>query len=128
MKLAEALDIADRAIAKAEEMKIAISVAVLDEFGQLVQLDRMDGAPPMSPDLAEAKAATALNFRQSTSALSAMSPQSLEAISGSVFFKVLAVPGGVPIVEGGQVKGAVGVSGDNTARDETLAHHAASQA
>lgn len=127
MKLREALEIADRAIAKAEEMKIAISVAVLDEFGQLVQLDRMDGAALMSADLAEAKAATALNFRQATSALSVMSEQSLKAISESVFFKVLAVPGGVPIMVDGRIAGAVGVSGDETALDEVLARHATLQ-
>ena len=127
MKLMEALEIADRAIARAEEMKIAISVAVLDEFGQLVQLDRMDGAALMSADLAEAKAATALNFRQPTSALSAMPAQSLKTISDSVFFKVLAIPGGVPIVADGQIKGAVGISGDDTERDEMLARHAVMQ-
>ena len=35
-----------------------MSVAVVDEVGQLMQVDRMDGSPPMAPDLAEALTAT----------------------------------------------------------------------
>jgi glc operon protein GlcG len=128
MKLAEAIVFADRAMAKAEEMDATISVAVLDDVGQLVQLDRMDGASLMSPDLAEAKAATALNFRKPTSALATLRPEALKTITDAVFFKVLAVPGGLPIVEGGRILGAIGVSGDESVNDELIARHALGEA
>src|SRR5207237_688982 len=67
MTLDEALACNDRGIAKAKELGIQVSLVVVDELGQLVQLDRMDGAALMSPDIAEAKAVTALNFKRPTS-------------------------------------------------------------
>src|ERR1043166_4873939 len=95
--LAEALALADRAIEKAEELKVSVSVAVVDEFGQLVQLDRMDGAALMSPDLAEAKAITALNFKRSTSDVAKLDSSARSAIESIVHFKPIALPGGLPI-------------------------------
>lgn len=122
--LAEALALADRAIAKAEELKVAVSVAVVDEFGQLVQLDRMDGAALMSPDLAEAKATTALNFRRSTSDVAKMDSSARSAIEGIAYFKPIALPGGLPIFSGHELRGAIGISGDETIQDETIAKFA----
>jgi glc operon protein GlcG len=122
--LAEALAIADRAIEKAEELKISVSVAVVDEFGQLVQLDRMDGAALMSPDLAEAKAITALNFKRSTSEVAKLDTSARSAIESIVYFKPIALPGGLPIFSGGELRGAIGISGDDTIQDETIAKFA----
>lgn len=123
ISLAEAIARVDRGIAKAKESGLLVSFAVIDEFGQLVQLDRMDGAALMSPDIAEAKAVTALNFRRPTSELAKMDRDTLSMISGAVSFKVVAVPGGVPIVDGAQLKGAVGVSGATAQQDDELAKH-----
>lgn len=122
--LAEALALADRAIEKAEELKVAVSVAVVDEFGQLVQLDRMDGAALMSPDLAEAKAVTALNFKRSTSELAKLDGNARSAIESVVSFKPIPLPGGLPIFSGPQLRGAIGISGDDTIQDETIARFA----
>jgi uncharacterized protein GlcG (DUF336 family) len=122
--LAEALALADRAIEKAAELKVAVSVAVVDEFGQLVQLDRMDGAALMSPDLAEAKAITALNFKHSTSDVAKLDSSARSAIESIVSFKPIPLPGGLPIFAGGELRGAVGISGDDTIQDETIAKFA----
>jgi glc operon protein GlcG len=122
--LAEALALADRAIAKAEELKISVSVAVVDEFGQLVQLDRMDGAALMSPDLAEAKAITALNFKRSTSDVAKLDSSARSAIESIVYFKPIALPGGLPIFSGRELRGAIGISGDDTIQDEMIAKFA----
>jgi glc operon protein GlcG len=124
--LAEALALADRAIAKAEELKVAVSVAVVDEFGQLVQLDRMDGAALMSPDLAEAKALTALNFKRSTSDVAKLDSSARSAIESIVYFKPMPLPGGLPIFSGRELRGAIGISGDDTTQDETIAQFAIS--
>src|SRR5207249_2787956 len=53
---------ADGVIQAAREASHDVGVAVIDEVGQLMQVDRLDWGTPMSPDVAEAKALTALNF------------------------------------------------------------------
>ena len=45
MKLQDAIACVDRGIAQAEKMGLKLSFAVIDEFGQLVQMDRMDAHP-----------------------------------------------------------------------------------
>ena len=89
MKLAEAIACVDRGIAKAQSMGLKLSFAVIDEFGQLVQMDRMDGASLMGPDIAEAKALTALNFRRPTSEVAKVDREVLEALAKAVHY-----PGG----------------------------------
>ena len=125
MTLEEARGSADKAIAKAREMGVQISLAVVDEFGQLVQMDRMDGASLMSPDIAEAKAITALNFRRATSAVAQqVNPDILRSIQASVHFNIFAAAGGVPtnpIYRDGDLAGAIGVSGATGEQDEEVA-------
>jgi uncharacterized protein GlcG (DUF336 family) len=122
MTLEEARGSADKAIAKAREMGVQISLAVVDEFGQLVQMDRMDGASLMSPDIAEAKAVTALNFRRATSLVAQqINPDILRSIQASVHFNILAAAGGVPIYREGELAGAIGVSGATGEQDEEAA-------
>ena len=122
MTLAEARGYADKAITKAREMEVQISLAVVDEFGQLVQMDRMDGASLMSPDIAEAKAVTALNFRRPTSLVAQqVNPDILRSIQASVHFNILAAAGGVPIYRDGDLAGAIGVSGATGEQDEEVA-------
>ena len=129
MTLAEARGYADQGIAKAQAMGLQISLAVVDEFGQLVQMDRMDGASLMSPDIAEAKAVTALNFRRATSLVAQqINPDVLRSLQASVHFNILAASGGVPIYKDGELAapyGAVGVSGATGEQDEEVASAAA---
>ena len=115
-----------KAVAKARQLRVLVSCAVVDEFGELVQVDRMDGASPMTVDIAEAKAVTALNFRRPTSSLLSMDPHVLDSIKEVVKFKILPLAGGVPIVVNGVVVGAVGVSGATSEQDEELARAAVS--
>jgi uncharacterized protein GlcG (DUF336 family) len=103
---------ADRAIETARSKGWKAAVAIVDEVGQLMQMDRMDGAPPMAPDLAEAKAITSLNYGRPTADVGkTVSVDRLQEIREIVGFKFLAGGGGVPIVRDGQVVGAVGVHG-----------------
>ena len=115
-----------KAVAKARQLRVLVSCAVVDEFGELVQVDRMDGASPMTVDIAEAKAVTALNFRRPTSSLLSMDPNVLDSIKEVVKFKILPLAGGVPIVVNGVVVGAVGVSGATSEQDEEVARAAVS--
>ena len=126
MTLAEARGYADQGITKAQAMGLQISLAVVDEFGQLVQMDRMDGASLMSPDIAEAKAVTALNFRRATSLVAQqISADVLRSLQASVHFNILAASGGVPIYKDGELAGAVGASGATGEQDEEVASAAA---
>lgn len=103
---------ADGVLAEARRRGLHPGVAVVDEVGQIMQIDRADGGLPMSPDLAEAKALTALNFQQRTLDLGArLPPERLTELRQIVHFKMLTAGGGVPIEQNGQVVGAIGVSG-----------------
>ena len=124
MTLKQALAYADRAIAKASELGQPISLVVVDEFGQLVQLDRMDGAPLMSPDLAEAKAVTALNFKTPSAEVARMGAEALKAVQEVVHFKIVPIAGGVPIFQGRDLIGAIGISGASAAHEDLIARHA----
>ncbi len=126
MTLKEAISYVDRGMAKAKALGARMSFVVVDEFGQLVQLDRMDGAPLMSPDIAEAKAVTALNFKLPTSQVAKMNRDELKAMEQVVHFKIVALPGGLPIFDGTELRGAIGVSGD-TAQQEEIASYAISR-
>jgi len=124
MKLADAIACVDRGIAKAKELNLKLSFAVIDEFGQLVQMDRMDGASLMGPDIAEAKALTALNFRRPTSEVAKVDKDVLSQLGAAVHFDIVAIPGGMPILEDGELKGALGVSGATSQQDDEIARHA----
>jgi len=124
LPLADARSYSDRALRKAREMNLRISVAVLDEFGIPMQIDRMDGASLMSPDVALAKAMTALNFRRPSSQVAENfkgSPERLAAVQDTVHFKIFLAGGGVPIMRDGAPMGAVGVSGGTADQDEEIA-------
>lgn len=120
-----ARDIADRALAAAVERGVRVGVAVVDEVGNFMQMDRMDWAAPMAPDLAEAKAQTALNFQRPTRELAdVVSAEVLAQIQEIAHYKLLAAPGGVPIVRNGIVLGAIGVSGVGDQTDDEVARAA----
>jgi len=116
--------LADRALRAADERGLRIAVAVVDEYGLLLQLDRMDGAPLASPDLAEAKALTALAFQRPTSELERElrdTPGLQASLSAVLRFPPLAVAGGLPIASDGGVVGAIAVHGATPADDEAVA-------
>jgi uncharacterized protein GlcG (DUF336 family) len=124
--LAEAIAWIDRGLLRAQELKIRVSLAVVDSFGQLMQLDRMDGAALMSPDIAEAKAVTAMNFKRPTREVGALDDRTLTALKETVHFTVVPLAGGIPIARDGELVGAIGVSGATAEQDEDVARHAVS--
>ena len=124
MTLREAIGYVDRGIEKAQNLGLKLAFVVVDEYGQLVQLDRMDGAALMSPDIAEAKALTALNFKAPTSEVARMERETLKAMEQVVHFRILALAGGLPIFAGSELKGAIGVSGAAPQQEEEIAQYA----
>lgn len=118
-ELDAAIRLCDAAMAEAARRNVLISVVVVDSAADVVQVDRMDNAAPMTPDAAEALAVTAVNFRAS-SAEAAKYPD-LQALAGVTSFKFLPVPGGLPLIDGGRVVGALGVSGADPKECEAIA-------
>ena len=118
------LDAADAAkiiaAAKAEAVKNhwLVSIAVVDDAGMLIHLERMDGAGPQSPEVALLKART--------SALSGALTKTLEEVvkdrpAVALFPGRLPVQGGVPVLHDGKTVGGIGVSGVKSHEDEQVA-------
>jgi glc operon protein GlcG len=108
------------AAAKAEAAKNnwLVSIAVVDDAGMLIHLERMDGAGAQSPEVATLKART--------SALSGAPTKALEDVvkdrpAVALFPGRLPVQGGVPVIVDGQCVGGVGVSGVKSHEDEVVA-------
>lgn len=115
---AEAATIMAAAKAEAVKNNWLVSIAVVDDAGMLIQLERMDGAGAQSPEVATLKA--------KTSALSGAPTKVLEEVvkdrpAVALFPGRLPVQGGVPVLLDGKCVGAVGVSGVKSHEDEIVA-------
>lgn len=112
---------------KAQEIGVSMNIAVVDAGGNLVAFERQDGAWLGSIDIAQKKAFTARAFDIETKALAEQSQ------SGEQFFgihvsnegKIMIFAGGVPLKNGDEVVGAVGVSGGFGKQDQAVAEAAA---
>jgi glc operon protein GlcG len=98
----------------------AVSIAVVDDGGHLLGLYRLDGAAPMSARMAPAKARTSALGRRETLAYEDMINKGRTAFLSAPDLDGM-LEGGVPIVAGGQVVGAVGVSGVKSSEDAQIA-------
>lgn len=109
-KVKEALEAAQ---AKAKELNTNVTVAIVDEYGCLVGLSRMEGAIKVSPEFATAKAYSAGTIGVSTSDLAkyAVEGQPYFGLTSILGGKITTIPGGVPIVVNGKLVGGVGVGG-----------------
>ena len=126
MKNKAVLEIADvkliAAAAEAEALKNnwAVTIAIVDDGGHLLWLQRLDGAAAISAHIAPAKAHTAAMGRRETKIYEdvinqgRMSFLSAPQLSGML-------EGGVPILKDGQCLGAVGVSGVKSTEDAQIA-------
>ncbi len=120
VSLKRAQAVIDRALTKAGQLGIKVTVAVVDDGGHLVALSRMDGAMPLSPQLAEAKAVGAAMFRRDGEALAKIAqdrPGFFNAADRLVRVPLIPGLGSALIAENGNVVGAVGVSGGRPDQD-----------
>jgi glc operon protein GlcG len=119
MTLDAARKIAAAAEAEARKNDWSVAIAVVDDGGQLVLFQRMDGTKLVAIDIAVRKARTAVFFQQETRLLEEEVTKGRNALLPIDGFMPL--EGGVPLVVGGQVVGAVGVSGVTGAQDAQCA-------
>ena len=116
----EAVQLIAAAHAKARELGIKVSVAVVDEGGFLQSLARMDGAPPLSAQVAEAKACGAAVFLRDGGSLVQLAqdrPAFFHAVERMPRLPLIPAQGSALIKREGVVLGAVGVSGGAPAQD-----------
>lgn len=119
LSLEDAKRVAAAARAEAEKNGWAIVIAVVDDGGHLMYLERMDGTQKASSRIAEAKGRTAILFKRPTKAIED------NVLEGRTVMMGLpgAVPleGGVPLVKDGQFVGGIGVSGVQSFQDGIVA-------
>jgi len=119
MTLAEARKAMAAATVEAKNNNWAVVIAVVDEGGTVLTVDRLDNAQRPSVEIAIGKAKTAATFRRPSGALEEAINKGRTALlsaDGHVFLQ-----GGVPILVNGEVVGAVGVSGVQAFQDEQVA-------
>lgn len=104
-------------VAEAKKHDWKLNVAVVDSGGNLVAFQRMDGAQLASIQISEHKARTAVTFRRETKVFENAIQQSnfnyVMTLDG-----VIASRGGIPLVQGGKLIGAIGCSGGTGSQDE----------
>ena len=114
-----------RAMAAAAEAEAlsnhwAVTIAIVDDGGHLLWLQRLDGAAPISSAIALAKARTAaLGRRESKVYEDVINQGRVSFLSAPVLEGML--EGGVPVMVDGQCVGAVGVSGVKSTEDAQIA-------
>ena len=115
----KALQMVRTAHTQATQLDIAVTAVVVDEGGRLLALGRMDRARPITVDMATNKAYTAASFQQPTDQLSGVAAQTwFQSLVVSSNGRITAGGGALPIVEGGNVVGAIAVAGGTDEQDQ----------
>ncbi|MEU0466961.1 MULTISPECIES: GlcG/HbpS family heme-binding protein [Amycolatopsis] len=122
LALADAQPVLEAALAKAEEIGQPMNVAVVDDGGHLIAFARQDGAILGSIDIAIRKARTAALLKMTTAQLGeAAAPGAplygIEVTNGGLVI----FGGGIPLVRGREVVGAIGVSAGSVEQDTEVA-------
>lgn len=118
---AEAKKIIDGAVIKAKEFGIPMCISVVDESGNLIAFERMDGGKIHSITLSQDKAFTAASARKGTHIFNqACIPgheNNLFGIHTALGGRMCIVGGGLPITYQGEVVGGIGVSSGSPEQD-----------
>ncbi len=119
LTLEDARKIATAAEAEAKAHGWAVTIAIADDGGHLLWLQRLDGAAPISAQIGPAKARTAALGRRESKAYETMINEGRTSFLSAPLEGML--EGGVPIVAEGHCIGAVGVSGVKSTEDAQIA-------
>jgi glc operon protein GlcG len=115
-----AKQVAAAAVAEAKRNNEGSTIAIVDDGGNLLYVERLDGTFGASGPISIGKARTAALFKKPTSAFEDIIKNGRTAMVALADFTPL--QGGVPILVGGSIVGAIGVSGaSNQQRDEAVA-------
>ncbi|HEY4065524.1 MAG TPA: heme-binding protein [Burkholderiaceae bacterium] len=120
LSLADVKRIAAAAEAEAVAHQWIVTIAIVDDGGHLLWLQRLDGAAPVSAHIAPAKAHTAALGRRESGDYEAIIKGGRNAFMTVPTIEGL-LEGGVPILKDGHCLGAVGVSGVKSNEDAQIA-------
>jgi uncharacterized protein GlcG (DUF336 family) len=117
--LDRALELIAAAREKAEEIGVPMVIAVVDAGGNLVALQRMNGALLVSIDIATNKAYTAVAVKLPTDDLAGVSQpgQPLFGIHNADGGRIVIFGGGIPLTQQDEIIGGIGVSGGSVEED-----------
>ncbi len=121
LTLQEAEQIIEAVLKQGQSLGKALSVAVVDEGGFLKSVKRADGARPLTPSIALAKAYSAAVMERPTTMLkdwANSNPGFFAQLSTMGTHPIVATEGGVTIKRDGQILGGLGVSGGTPAEDQ----------
>src|SRR5580704_16467245 len=119
ISLEQAQAVIKAAVEEARKRDWKMNVAVADSGGNLVAFQRMDGAMLASIQIAQHKARAAVTFRRPTKVfedgINLMHLNYLLAFDG-----IIASRGGIPLIDQGDIIGAIGCSGGTDSQDEVV--------
>ncbi|ODT80387.1 MAG: DNA polymerase III subunit delta' [Pelagibacterium sp. SCN 64-44] len=123
------LDLADARIlleggrAEAEKIGVPMCIAIVDESGNLIAFERMEGGKVTSTTIAIDKAYTAAAAKRATHEYGQVSQPGGPAygINSAIGGRLMVVGGGLPVIVNGAVVGGIGVSSGTPAQDQQVA-------
>ena len=127
MTLDDARELSAAAARHAVTLGKPITVAIVDTGGFTVLVERMDGARPLTPSIALAKAYTAAVMQRPTAMLRGWAdsnPGFFAQVSRLGHHPIVAAEGGVTLKRDGVILGGVGISGGTGAEDQELCEQA----
>jgi uncharacterized protein GlcG (DUF336 family) len=123
ISLADAKSIVEAVCRHAEKLNKPITVAIVDTGGFVVALERMDGARPLQPSIATAKAYSAAIMQRPSLMLKGWAdsqPGFFAQVATMGLHPILATEGGIPVKRAGELIGGLGVAGGTGPEDQTL--------
>ena len=119
LSLDDAKRVAAAARVEAEKNGWAVVIAVVDDGGHLMYLERLDGCQKASSRIAEKKARTAILFKRPTKAIEDVVMEGRSVMMGLP--GAVPLEGGLPLMKDGAFLGAIGVSGVQSFQDGVIA-------
>ena len=126
INLAQAKDLLPVAEAEARKHDWKMAIAVVDTAGELVAFEKMDGTQISSVTIAINKAHTSARFRRATSVFFEAMEKGHSYVA-TLDPRLVASPGGIPLIENGKLIGAIGCSGGTGGQDAVVCNAAASK-
>jgi uncharacterized protein GlcG (DUF336 family) len=113
----QAKTVAAAAVAEAKKNQWTMAIAIVDTAGDLVYFERMEHTQVGSVDVAIAKARAAARFKRPTKAFQDALAAGGEGWRILSLDGAVAVEGGLPLMSGGRIVGAIGASGGTSQQD-----------
>jgi glc operon protein GlcG len=118
--------IAVPAIAEARKNNWNMAIAIVDTAGDLVYFEKMDDTQVGSVQVAQSKARSAARFKRPTKAFQDALAAGGEGLRILAIDGAIPVEGGIPLISGGKIVGAIGASGGTSQQDGVVAQAGAS--